>query len=757
MKYFYFLLVLALAVPACNKPQSPDISIVPYPVKLKTGNGQFELQPNTQLLVDDHGFFTSEVDFFQSVMNNALGQPLSGQQGSNRIEICQSDTFSLPESYTLKITPGKIILAAGGRAGMFYAMETFRQLLPTAIETEQTFPSISLPALDLYDYPGYSWRGMHLDVSRHFFSIGYLKRYVDLLALYKLNKLHLHLTDDQGWRIEIKKYPQLTEEGAWRTFNAQDSVCMEKAKEDSAYAFDPAHIVIRDGKQYYGGYYTQEQLRDLVKYAEARHVDIIPEIDMPGHMMAAISIFPDLACNGKAAWGNVFSTPLCPVDEATYTFVENILNEVMQIFPSKYIHIGADEVEKSSWEESAACHRFMKQNGLKNFSELEGYFVRRVARFLEDRGKQVIVWDDALEGGIDSTLHVMYWRNWVGGVPERAVANGNDLIMTPGDPFYFSRADARLFDTYHKKLLDDKFPASQFNKIKGMEGCVWSEQVPSEKVADALIFPNALVLAERSWTTSQQLNWDSFKLRLNGQLMRLGALGVNYDYKPASELFPFLDVDTVNRRIGVRFESEQVKPVIRYTTDGSMPSVASDRYQGEFYVTGSASVCAAVFKDGKATEPVLRRQVDYHKAIGKRVIYQKPWNKAYPAGDAGALTDGYRGGNSYGDGKWQGFTNDVDVTVDLGKPETLSSFSATFMQNIGPGVYMPDYVEVSLSDDGATFKKVLHLDNDIPSGQQGLVLKDFAGSLQGKKARYVNVLARTPRKAFVFVDELVIN
>ncbi len=757
MKYFYYLLVLALTVPACSKPESPDISLVPSPAKLIVGKGQFELQPNTQFIVNDHDRFAREAAFFQSVMTKALGQPLGNGQGTTSIEICQSDTFSLPESYALKITPDKIVLAAGDPAGMFYAMETFRQLLPAAIETTQTFPSISLPVLDIYDYPNYSWRGMHLDVSRHFFSIGYLKRYVDLLALYKLNKLHLHLTDDQGWRIEIKKYPELTEEGAWRTFNAQDSVCMEKAKEDSDYALDPVHIVIRNGKQYYGGYYTQEQLRDLVKYAQDRHVEIVPEIDMPGHMMAAINVFPDLACNGKAAWGKVFSTPLCPVNEATYTFVENILSEVMQIFPSKYIHIGADEVEKSSWEESAACRRFMKQNGLKNFNELEGSFVRRVARFLEDRGKQVIVWDDALEGGIDPTLHVMYWRNWVGGVPERAVANGNDLIMAPGDPFYFSRADARLFDTYNKKLLDEKFPVSQLNKIKGLEGCVWSERVPSEKVADARIFPNALALAERGWTGKQQLNWDSFKLRLNGQLKRLGDLGVNYDYKPTSELFPFLDVDTVDRQIGVRFESEQVKPTIYYTTDGSLPTTGSTRYRGEFYITGSALVCAAVFKDGKATGPVLRRQVDYHKAIGKRVTYQKPWNKAYPAGDAGALTDGYRGGNSYGDGRWQGFTNDVDVTVDLGKSETLSSFSATFMQNIDPGVYMPDYLDVSLSDDGKNFKKVLHLENDIPSGRKGLVLKDFSGSLKGKEARYVNVFARTPKKAFVFVDELVIN
>ncbi len=757
MKYTYLFVVLAVLASACSRPEKKAVSLIPYPAQLEFESGQFELQPDTRLVVNDQGKFSHEVGFLQSLMQKALGQSLAEGEGSPAIEVLYSDTFSVPESYALHVSSSKITLAAVDATGMFYAMESLRQLLPPSMEDGESVADIKIPAIRISDKPRFGWRGMHLDVSRHFFSIDYLKRYVDRLALYKLNKLHLHLTDDQGWRIEIKQYPQLTEQGAWRRFNTQDSTCIEKAKEDSIYALDPKNIEVRDSVPYYGGYYTQEQLRDLVNYAQEHHVEIIPEIDMPGHMMAAINIFPNLSTTGKSAWGNVFSTPLNPVSEDTYTFIEHVLDEVIDIFPSKYIHIGADEVEKISWENSKECQQFMKRNNITDFNHLQGYFVDRVAKFLQAKGKEVVVWDDALEGGIDSSLHVMYWRNWVAGVPENVVHNGNDLILTPGDPLYFSRPDTRLFSVYNMKLQGAKFPLDKIDQIKGLQACVWTETVPSEQVADQLIFPRALALAERAWTDSSVLNWDSFKLRVKDQLKRLDKLGVNYYYKPTAELLPFMDVDTVQHRIGITFESEISQPTIYYTTDGSLPTTESNLYTGQFFVTGSASICAAVFKDEKLTEPVLRKQVDYHKALGKPVKYQQAWNVAYPAGDAGALTDGLRGGDSYNDGKWQGFTNDLNVIVDLGKAEELNSFSATFMQITGPGVYMPGSVEVSVSADGESFKKVLDLQNDIPTDEKKLVFKNFAGSLQGENARYVKVLAKNTQKAFLFTDELVIN
>ncbi|WP_092896750.1 glycoside hydrolase family 20 protein [Algoriphagus aquimarinus] len=757
MRYLILFTTALFLLASCSTPKPVEISIVPYPAQMETGNGNFNLNSSTQLIVEDQGAFSEEVAFFQSMMTQAIGQNLSEADGKNVIEIRKIEASENPESYHLKITPDKVTLEAGDAEGVFYGLITLRQLLPSSMESGEVSDEINLPELEIKDQPQYEWRAMHLDVSRHFFSMDYLRRYVDLLSLYKLNKLHLHLTDDQGWRIEIKKYPELTEQGAWRTFNSQDSICIDKSKEDPRFALEPKHIEMRDGTPYYGGFYTQDELREFVSYAQTKHVEIIPEIDMPGHMMAAIAIYPELACNGEAAWGDLFSTPLCPVNEEVYTFVENVLTEVMDIFPSKYIHIGADEVEKKTWEESVAANKFMKENGMQSADELQSYFVNRVSAFLQKNGKEVVVWDDAMAGGIDSNLKVMYWRNWVAGVPDKAVQNGNEVILAPGDPFYFSTPNSKLFDIYNKPLLGSKFPEELRHKIKGLQACLWTETIPSEALADAMLFPNVLALAERAWSSESSQDWNSFKTRLKNQLPRLDQLGVKYEYNPTTKLIPFMNVDTDGQRIGITLESEISQPTIYYTTDGTQPTSESYLYKGEFFVTGSATIVAAVFLEGKITDPILTKQVDYHLAIGKPVEYRKSWNKSYPAGDAGSMTDGYRGGESYNDGRWQGFTSDFDVTVDMEKETTLNSFSATFMQVAGPGVFMPGFLEVSISTDGETFETVLRIDNDVAATEKEKVLKDFKGSLEGKQARYVKVFAPNVQKGFLFVDELVIN
>ncbi|WP_074224606.1 glycoside hydrolase family 20 protein [Algoriphagus halophilus] len=752
MKHLLYFLGICLLF-SCSRPAREQVSIIPAPAHLHLAGGEFVLDAETQLIVSEADGFQHEIDFFQSYISEQLGEELSFSEGRTSLEILKSNEIEGEESYALSIQEHKITLKASHNKGVFYGLVSLIQLIPPSNSSKE----IRLPVLEISDQPTYEWRGMHLDVSRHFFSMDYLKRYVDLLALYKLNKLHLHLTDDQGWRIEIKKYPQLTEQGAWRTFNDQDSICIDKSMEDPRFALDPNHIQVIDDQLHYGGYYTQEELKDLVAYAGTRHVEIIPEIDMPGHMMAAISVFPELACNGEAAWGEVFSTPLCPVNEEVYTFVENVLTEVSEIFPSKYIHIGADEVEKSTWEESAACNEFMLENGIEDVDMLQSYFVKRVTNFLQARGKEVVVWDDALAGGIDASLNVMYWRNWVAEVPDNVVKNGNDLILTPGDPFYFSSPNSKLFDIYNKKLLGAKFPEELSHQIKGLQASLWTETIPSEDLADAMLFPNVLALAERAWSPASIQDWDSFKRRLPSQLDRLEYMGVNYEYKQSNALIPFMNVDLENKRIGVSFETDLNDPIIYYTTDGSMPSAASNRYEGEFFVNGSASIVAAVFEEGKAKEPILRKQVDYHLAIGKPVVYHKAWNPSYPAGDAGSLTNGLRGGDSYNDGFWQGFTNDLDVVVDLEEVHDLSSFSATFMQVIGPGVFLPGSVEVSISGDGETYEKVLTLNHPISPEEKGLIFHHFDGSLEGKRARYVQVVAKNTQSGFMFVDELVIQ
>ncbi len=759
MKIKFFITVLFTAILfSCSKTTTvKKASIIPEPLIVNYSDGNFELNQNTQLIIEDKGMFTNEVSFFQSVIKTIIGTNLKETENRNKVYIIQSNHIISSEAYEIVINKNEIKLIAGDSKGLFYAIETFRQLLYASTDKNVDNQNILLPVLSIKDQPKYKWRGMHLDVSRHFFSIDFLKKYVDVLALYKINKLHLHLTDDQGWRLEIKKYPLLTEKGAWRTFNEQDSVCMKMALEDPLFAIDSTHIIHKNGKTLYGGYYTQKEMKAFVAYASERHIEIIPEIDMPGHMMAAINIYPNLSATGKSTWGTVFSTPLSPVKEEVYAFVKDILDEVMQIFTSEYVHIGADEVEKSSWKESTQCQSFMKKRGFTEEKQLQSYFVKRVSNYLQSKGKKVIVWDDALEGKLDSSINVMYWRNWIGGVPEKVATNGNEMIMVPGDPLYFSRMSTPLYNIYNMNLLGDKYPTAKKNLIKGIQACVWTERVGSYKVVEALVFPKLLALAERAWSDDSVLNWETFKLKVNEHISILDELNVNYRYNPTKELIPIMEVDTVNQRIGIKFISEINNPIIYYTTDGSVPTINSKQYSGSFYIDASAKICAAIFTDGKPEQPILEKELDYHLAIGKRVSYNKPWNKAYPAADNGSLTDGYRGGKSYGDGKWQGFTNDLNVVIDMGKVQNINRVAATFMQVIGPGVYMPDYLEVRVSKDGINYTNIGLDKNDVSKYEKKQTFKTFTCYLKNIETRFINIVAKNKQHTFIFTDEIIIN
>ncbi|NIG55819.1 family 20 glycosylhydrolase [Chitinophaga sp. Cy-1792] len=564
--------------------------LIPYPQEISTGAGNFYINKNTHVV--SPAIFANELKQLQGIFTQYTGKALSvaAKAANGTIVLVQNKSITGEEEYTLDITPERVTLAARTSTGIFRGIETIRQLLPLDAREKGAF---FLPAAHIKDHPMYGWRGMHLDVARHFFSISYVKKYIDRLALYKMNKLHLHLTDDQGWRIEIKKYPLLTQNGAWREYNNQDSVCIEKSKDNPDMALDTEHIIHKNGKTLYGGFYTQAQMRDIIAYAAARHVEIIPEIDMPGHMMMAIKSYPFLACSTENGWGKTFSTPICPCNESTFKFAEDVFTEIAALFPSQYIHLGADEVEKTSWEKAPQCAEVMKANNLKTVEELQSYFVKRMEKFFNSKGKKLIGWDEILEGGISPTAVLMYWRSWVPKAPIEAAKHGNKVIMTPGNPLYFDGVPDRnsISNVYHFEPVPKALTAEEAKFIIGAQANLWTEWIASEKRADYMVMPRMTALAEVLWTHQQR--YDSYLQRLNTHYTLLDDMGVHYR-------MPDLEGFTEDNVFVDKGKLEVIKPAlkgitVRYTTDGSIPDANATELTGSLEVTRPETIKLAAF------------------------------------------------------------------------------------------------------------------------------------------------------------------
>jgi len=572
--------------------------LIPLPSELKPVTGFFEITPATSIL-SQNAIFQNEAVLLGELFKNSFGKPLVVEAAPHKSYIILKKDASIKEAegYRLSITKQAVTLAANSSAGMFRAVQTIRQLLPVSVEASGNSlqKSLNLPCVEIIDAPAFSWRGLHLDVSRHFFSMDYVKKLVGLMSLYKFNKLHLHLTDDQGWRMEIKKYPKLAEDGAWRTWNNQDSVCMERAKENPDFIIDPKHTIQINGKTLYGGFYTQTQLKELVAYAAKRHIDIVPEIDMPGHMMAAINSYTYLSCDSTSYFGKLFSKPICPCNPATLEFAKDIYTEVMDVFPSEYIHIGGDEVDRIWWEKSDACKSMMREKGFKTTADLQSWFIKEMEKFFNAHGKKLIGWDEILEGGVSKSAAVMYWRTWVPQAPIEAAKNGNNVIMTPGAPLYFSEQPDKnsLPAVYHYTLIPEKLSDTEAKNIIGAQGNLWTEYVPTEQRADYLYMPRMAALSEITW--SHRRDYKDYLSRMNSHYKRLDVLNVSYRLPDLPLVNSYAFTDSLLFTIAKPLEDV----VIRYTLDGSLPTPHSTELQNALVIKQSQLVRIAAFKNGR--------------------------------------------------------------------------------------------------------------------------------------------------------------
>lgn len=589
--------------------------------------------------------------------------------------------FDGREDYSLEVNSRGVVIRAGGEAGLFYARQTLAQMTSDGAVTE-------IRCCRIEDSPRYAYRGLHVDVSRHFRSVDFLKKQMDAMAFFKMNRMHLHLTDAAGWRLEIEAYPRLTRFAAWRP----EALWKSWWNGGRQYADEGTEGV-------YGGYYTKEDIAELVSYAAERHIELIPEIEMPSHSEEVLAAYPELGCTGEAYKDSDF----CVGNEDVFTFLETVLTEVMEMFPSEYIHIGGDEAGKEHWKTCPKCLRRMQDEGIADVDGLQSYMIRRIGNFIASKGRKMIGWDEILQGGLAPGAVVMSWRGTEGGI--EAMSQGHDVIMTPGRYCYLDHAQDAPFrepesiggylpldSVYVYEPVEARMPQDRIHHILGLQANLWSEYIPDDAHAEYMYWPRAFAIAETAWSAPERKNLQDFRRRALNMLELMKRRGYN--------------VFDLSNEYGER----------------------------------------------KLAQTGLE-----HKAKGKPVKYLKPVQQWYPAAGETTFTDGVIGGWTYSDKRWQGFLSEIDVIIDLETVQDIHYVGGTFMQLKGPGVFMPEKVEIQVSSDGENFIQVAEVWNDVSVNLEELLFKSF-DTICNVQARYIRYrAARSTMRGFLFLDEIIVN
>ena len=533
MRKIFLAVIIALFSIGMHGQIKSDLNLVPVPAKMKINPGQFIIRSNTTIVLSsDNPEMRNAVTVFNNLLNRAAGFRLQitvSPASSNAIVCKINPALSNAEAYKLSVQKELIVVEAKTPKGIFYGMQTLRQLLPFQIERPfLSNTAWTVPCIEIEDEPRFGYRGLMLDVCRHFMPKEFVFKFIDMLAYHKMNTLHWHLTEDQGWRIEIKKYPRLTQIGAFRNRTLEGRYTTpEKRKWDNTR---------------YGGFYTQEEIKEVVEYAQRRFITVIPEIEMPGHAIAALASYPELSCTGgpfevEGLWG-VFNDIFCPKEE-TFTFLENVLSEVIDLFPSEYIHIGGDEAPKIRWKNCAHCQDLMKREGLKDEHELQSYFIKRIEKFIESKGKRIIGWDEILEGGLAPNATVMSWQGEAGGI--EAAKQNHDVIMAPNSYFYldYYQADPKtqplsiggfvpLWKVYSYNPMPSSLTPAEAKHILGVQGNIWTEYISDTAHVEYMAFPRGAAVAEIGWSPESKRNYPDFKQRVIQQFKRYDGIGWNY-------------------------------------------------------------------------------------------------------------------------------------------------------------------------------------------------------------------------------------
>jgi hexosaminidase len=708
-----------------TKAQCP---VVPSPVTYLTADGIFSL--NEEIAINGDNAPSGIIDYTSDRLTRVFGirvivSPSAKQVVFKKVNNVPTDYYSINVNENIVIT-------YSSDASCFYAVNSLFQLI------QGTEGQYTISKCFLKDYPKFSWRGLHLDVSRHFFTVDEVKRYIDLMAMYKFNKFHWHLTDDQGWRIEIKKYPKLTELGAWRdsTVNAH-------------YSTTPRTYSV----ERYGGYYSQEQIKEIVQYAAQRYITVVPEIEMPGHARAALAAYPELSCTGQqqgveGLWG-VFDDIFC-AHESSIQFLKDVLDEVMVLFPSEYIHIGGDEAPKTRWKKCNKCQAVIRENGLKDEHELQSWFITQMDLYLTSKGRKLIGWDEILEGGLSPNATVMSWRGFEGGV--EAAKQGHDVIMSPGSHCYFDHYQSKnaseplaiggftpIEKVYQFTPIPKSLTAAEATHVLGGQANLWTEYIPDMKQLEYMVYPRALALSQALWCIELPAFQEFRSVLMKYQLPTLDRFNVNYS---RAMFYPEMKISREVNGLGVVFNAADTSDQLALTVRLDEANVAPkypDFLVGNNILSferGADSVVTYRFEVKSEYMPTPSEfKMTIHPAIGLKVEYVTAPDERYNSGGNLTLVDGIIGAKPWKGNEWVGFDDqEIEFIVDLGNKSKIDHAEMNFLEDIGSWIHLPNFVRISVSKNGKKWSFVpdAYIEKVQGSGEH----LPFEFNIQ-KKARYV--------------------
>ena len=765
---------LALACASCTAEKEANYQVIPLPqeVSLTQGN-PFKLNenvliayPENNALLQRNAEFLSE--YIQQATNYAPKTKAiaAGEQVKNAIVLGLDPSIANKEGYVLTTTPEGININGQTENGVFYGIQTLRKSIPA----EAKEATILIPAGEIKDEPRFSYRGMHLDVGRHFFPKEFMKKYIDLLVLHNMNTFHWHLTDDQGWRIEIKKYPKLTEIGSQRSRT----------------------VIGRNTQEYdntpYGGFFTQEEAKEIVKYAQERYITVIPEVDLPGHMLAALAAYPEMGCTGGPyevcpRWG-IFEDVLCIGNDQTMQFLEDVMNEIIEIFPSKYVHIGGDEAPRTRWEKCPKCQARIKTEGLKADKNhtaedrLQSYCMTRIEEFLNSKGRQIIGWDEILEGDVAPNATVMSWRGMEGGI--KAAQLGHDVIMTPTSFCYFDyyqTADTKdeplgiggyvpIEKVYSLEPVPAVLTEEQSKHILGAQANLWTEYIHSSEHVEYMVLPRMAALAEVQWTQPEKKDFKDFTKRLARLMKFYQRDGFNYA-KHVFDLKVDFTPDVTKKAVVVTLSTIDDAPIY-YTLDGTEPTTASLKYTEPVSITETADFQAVVIRpEGKSK--VVNKKISFNKATYCPIELTFQPSEKYKFGGAITLVDGMKGNDSYATGAWLGFVGgNVEAIIDLGQESEIKQVATNAIVDMSAWIMGSTGLVVSISDDNKEFREVAAKDIPAETNIDKKGVENYEITFDPVKARYVKVvIKRSPalpkghagegKAAYMFIDEIEVD